>query len=369
MSISATRALLTMILLIAIITPALCEETGAGGDPEPGVKSSFVFFPILFYTPETKFGAGASFVYYFRSAGVDSTDRPSTISPFLIYTQENQIVATLGTDIYWNDDINRLVLGIGYVNFPSSFYGVGPNTTDSMVEDYTPETFLFDAGFYRRVKSSIRLGLRYEFRHSSILEREEGGLLDPGTIPGSRGGDVSGMGCSVSWDTRDNVFYPSGGSYYHTSAVFFDDKIASDFAFNRYFVELRKYISLGPSSMLAFRGAGHFSSGVAPFQMMATYGGQNQGRGFYGERFRDKHSLVAQTEFRWRILKRWGLVLFGGAGAVAHELDAFELDEAKPSGGFGIRYLYNADEGINVRLDFGFAKDSSGVYITAGEAF
>jgi hypothetical protein len=50
-------------------------------------------------------------------------------------------------------------------------------------------------------------------------------------------------------------------------------------------------------------------------------------------------------------------------------LEAFELSEAKPSGGFGVRYLYNADEGINIRLDFGFAEDSSGFYITAGEAF
>ena len=51
------------------------------------------------------------------------------------------------------------------------------------------------------------------------------------------------------------------------------------------------------------------------------------------------------------------------------KLDLFELKGAKPFGGFGLRYVFSTEERINVRLDFGFAENNSGFYITAGEAF
>jgi hypothetical protein len=364
---SEFRAALLCLVVCALASGA-CPALASEGEADEK-QGGFVFFPIIFYSPETKLGVGASVMYYFRGSQDDSTNRPSTIQPLIIYTLENQIVSSLETDIYWDNEVNRLVAGIGYIKFPDLFYGIGPNTTDEMEEEYTPETFILNAGYYRTVKESIKLGLSYEFARGAVIEREEGGLLDEGDIPGSRGGDVSGLGFSAAWDTRDNLFYPTGGSYHHGSATFFDDAIGSDFAFNRYIVDLRKYLPVGRSTVFAIQGFGRFSSGTPPFQMMATLGGQDKGRGYYGGRFRDKHSLVAQAELRRLITRRWGVVLFGGAGAVAPDPEAFRLDEAKPFGGFGIRYVFSTDEKINVRLDFGFAKDSSGFYITAGEAF
>lgn len=45
------------------------------------------------------------------------------------------------------------------------------------------------------------------------------------------------------------------------------------------------------------------------------------------------------------------------------------MNSFKPSYGFGFRYLLDRKEGINLRFDFGYGKNSSGFYFTAGEAF
>jgi hypothetical protein len=41
----------------------------------------------------------------------------------------------------------------------------------------------------------------------------------------------------------------------------------------------------------------------------------------------------------------------------------------KPAVGLGLRFMYNVDERVNVRVDFGVGKKSSGLYMTAYEAF
>jgi hypothetical protein len=103
--------------------------------------------------------------------------------------------------------------------------------------------------------------------------------------------------------------------------------------------------------------------------MLATFGGQNLLRGYYDGRYRDKHAATLQAEYRRRLTGRWGIVAFAGAGGVAPNLNSFQLRNTRPSGGLGVRYLISKSEGINLRLDFGFGKGSSGVYFTGGEAF
>ena len=61
--------------------------------------------------------------------------------------------------------------------------------------------------------------------------------------------------------------------------------------------------------------------------------------------------------------------MFAGYGDVSDEIDGFRLRDFKYSAGGGIRFLINLQERTNLRLDFGFGKDSFGVYATISEAF
>jgi hypothetical protein len=75
--------------------------------------------------------------------------------------------------------------------------------------------------------------------------------------------------------------------------------------------------------------------------------------------------LSKSVIIRWR----FGLACFAGFGGVADKIDNFRLNKLKYFVGWGIRYVFDVHEKINLRLDFGYAKNSSVSYIYIGEAF
>jgi hypothetical protein len=61
---------------------------------------------------------------------------------------------------------------------------------------------------------------------------------------------------------------------------------------------------------------------------------------------------------------------FAGTGAVASSPDKFRVDEFQFSYGAGLRYLFNKDQKVNVRVDLGISRNgSTGIYFGIEEAF
>lgn len=92
-------------------------------------------------------------------------------------------------------------------------------------------------------------------------------------------------------------------------------------------------------------------------------------RGYYQGRYRDNNILVLQTEYRMPVWQRFGCVAFGGVGDVSHKMSGFSTNSLKYTYGFGLRFQLNPKENINLRLDFGFGKETFGLYLALGEAF
>ena len=91
-------------------------------------------------------------------------------------------------------------------------------------------------------------------------------------------------------------------------------------------------------------------------------------RGYDQGRYRDFYTLVFQAEYRLHIWWRMGTVLFASTGQVSNGIGQFTLDGFKYTGGFGFRIRLN-DEGLNLRLDYGFAENSTRFYFLVNEAF
>jgi outer membrane protein assembly factor BamA len=163
--------------------------------------------------------------------------------------------------------------------------------------------------------------------------------------------------------------YPTRGSYHTLSVNLFGSALGSDYDYAKYIVDIRYYVPLGRPFVFAVQGLLNASSGVVPFQSMAMLGGQNILRGYYQGRYRDLYGLVAQAELRAQLFWRVGAVVFAGAGNVANRLNNFDHEFIRYSTGFGVRYTFDKDEHLNLRLDFGFGDESTGMYITAQEAF
>ena len=344
--------------------------TGASdNDTADSKRSGILFLPILYYTPETKIAGGAAVNYYFRESGSKKDSRPSTVMPIFIYTQKKQIISELSGDLYWKDEAYHLNGAIGYIKFPNKFYGIGNNTSEDEEEEYTPRNIYLSLNFQKKVQRGLYFGARYEYTNSKIKETDEGGLLATRKILGSEGGTVSGAGILLIWDTRDNVFGPSYGGYYHLSANLFRDVLGSDYDFEEVNLDVRRYIPIFSSHVLAFQSYLNFMAGDPPFNTLSLLGGDSLMRGYYEGRYRDKNMVVFQTEYRTPIWWRLGFVAFLGFGDVADKMSHFALKDFKHSFGLGIRYSINPEEKLNIRFDLAFGKDTSGFYITFLEAF
>ncbi len=180
-----------------------------------------------------------------------------------------------------------------------------------------------------------------------------------------------GVGGMVSRDTRSSTVYPRSGSYHQLRASVYEGLIGSNYDFGRITLDLRTYRSLAANHVLALRGLVMASPGSPPFDLMPELGGDVLLRGYFSGRFRDRHLLAVEGEYRTTIWSRIGATIFGGLGQVADSFGNLTWSGFHPAVGTGLRILLSPDEGLNIRADFGYGFDvrSTGFYLGIGEAF
>jgi hypothetical protein len=91
------------------------------------------------------------------------------------------------------------------------------------------------------------------------------------------------------------------------------------------------------------------------------------GRGYPLARFRGRHMLYAEGEYRFD-LSRNGL--FGGVGFLNFQSVTDQnnnLNGINPAIGTGLRIKFNKQSNTNLAIDFGFAPNSFQLYIGLGE--
>ncbi len=372
---------------LAIVVAALAVGDTAsaqeGGPTEAGQDSvarvpgnTLVPLPVVFYQPETGIGFGAVVSYYFRlsqaATAAQGISRPSTVSVIGIYTAKKQIITSLGGELYLGREGRTRLLGdVGYVKFPTKFWGIGNNTPDEDEEDYTPETVSALLDLQREVFPGWFLGGTVQAAYRKLTKVEEDGQLAGGTVPGAEDGGIVGLGLVVTRDTRDNIVFPRRGGLHRLSATLYDGVFGSDYDFGLYALDLRGYLPLFTSHVLALRALGMASSGAPPFDLYPELGGDVLLRGYFQGRFRDRQLMAFQGEYRAPLVWRMGIAWFFEVGQVASTFGEFDFDRFKLSAGGGLRFQLSRQEGLNVRADYGWGFDvgSGGFYLSIGEAF
>lgn len=331
---------------------------------------SFFGYPYLFYTPETNLAFGAGGIMYFRTARIPQLNLSSILLSGY-YTINNQYNLTLAPELFFsgNKYIARGKFCFG--KFLDKFYGYGSSSEEIENPDYFTQNFGVNLNFQFDVSEKFEVGAIYDFLYSNIIDKKGNPFLTSNVVLGSEGGISSGLGIKLVWDSRDYVYLPTNGGYYIFSVVYYKKTFGSDFEFNDYLIDLRRYFRLVPDHILTFQLYGNFARGYPPFYEMPRLGGDVTMRGYYEGRYRDKNYIIAQTEYKTWLIKKWklGIVIFGGAGVVADDLNDLKVKNFKYSYGFGLRYVFDEKERLTVRADFGFGKNTSGVYFAMQEAF
>jgi outer membrane protein assembly factor BamA len=332
-------------------------------------KNDLVLLPVAYYTPLTKIAGGLGGIYYLKTMEDLLKGSPSTIFMDLIYTQRKQIVGEITPNLYLKKGEFNLTGYLGFKDFADKFYGIGADTSADMEEAYSYRSLKFNLSVRKRYGANLYIGLQYDFEYFRPRALKPGGILESVDIVGSQGGNVSGLGGLLIWDSRDDVFFPTRGIFLQASAALFVRPLGSAFRFQRISLDFRQYVTLFSNHVLAFQESIQSASGTIPFQWLPMMGGPWVMRGYILGRFRDKNSMVFQFEYRLPLVWKLGAAGFFGLGNVVQRMSQLKLDDFKLAGGFGIRYRLKEGYSTNIRLDFGFARGSFGVYAMINEAF
>jgi outer membrane protein assembly factor BamA len=313
---------------------------------------TWTIIPAVIYSPETSLGLGARAIRVFRHKNTaDSLLRPSSLPITFLYTLNNQSILTTELDL-WADQNKSYFNGrLELSSFPFKFFGIGNEPQLEEGEIYTTRYAYLHLFFQRRITKGIYFGPRYEFRIDDMRERVAGGLLESTQVPGYDGQRLSGLGLILQHDTRNILFQPTRGWYNRLQWMAFSQALGSQYSFQHLVGDFRRYFSVGKHQVLALQAWSSFTWGTPTFQHLSLIGGSDVMRGFFEGKFRDRHALVFQGEYRLPIYRNLGMVLFGHTGQVAPEVSRFGLDRFKFGAGFGFRYRINSD-GLNIRLDF-----------------
>ncbi|MFH1197055.1 MAG: BamA/TamA family outer membrane protein [bacterium] len=357
--------ILVFILFISITSINRSEEA----DTTTTSGSGWIALPYIYYTPETEFAFGAGGFYYFRETDSLINQRASRINLSVTYTTKKQFLVELVPFLYLDNEKYYLEMNLSGGKFPYNFYGIGNNTSSDDEESYTNIFYKAQLNFQKKFTSHYRTGIYIDYMHSKLSEFTTGGVLEKETTTGSLGGTKLGAGIILSYDNRDNINYSSKGGFYDARIVVYDKIFGSDYNYILYKFDFRRFFSISENNVIAFQLFGNLISGEPSFENLSLLGGMYVMRGYYQGRFRDKNLLAAQTEYRLPLIWKVGLAGFLGVGEIAGSLSGFSMNELKYSAGIGLRFLMDADEKLNLRVDYGFGYNSSALYFTVGEAF
>jgi len=332
-------------------------------------RPSFIGFPVVFYQPETHWGAGMVGLVRFKKRTEHDSIRYSNITMAFSDTQLNQIVFSAPYYLWFAREKYNVYGELGYQRENYLFFGVGNRNPHEFHERYNLHVARMKLNILRRLHSHLYAGINYSFDRTALFNFEDGGQLISGDIPGSGGGTISGAGITVKFDNRDNQFYATKGYYAEVFATCNSRYVGSDYEFGRYSLNLATYVALPRKQVLAFNAYAFANKGRVPFYQMATLGGDIRLRGLYNGRYRDNNCWILQAEYRASLFWRLGAVAFAGIGDVASDLSRFNLMNTRLAYGGGMRLLIDKKQHLNLRFDVGLSQRNPNYYFTVAEAF
>jgi len=327
--------------------------------------SSLSFFgvPLLFYTPDTRWGIGAAGIVTFPTR-----PRRSNLTFNFSYTQNEQILIFFPFQWLSNRNKWRFYGEVGWYRYLYRYFGIGNEHPNSYEESYTAKYPRIRLTAATRVQEKHLLGLRFFLDGYNIVSTSPDGELAHKAITGAEGGISSSFGPVWISDSRDNSFFPRKGWLTELALTAENPLTGSDFKFARCSLDLAWYLPLG-KTIMAFNGIAMFTAGDVPFFQLPQIGGASRLRGYPLGKYRDRHLLIAQAEFRFPVIWRFKAVVFAGGGMVFGKPG--ESPKIRPNGGAGLRVEFDRRQKLHLRVDYGIGegKGNSGVYVTLGEAF
>lgn len=331
---------------------------------ERKIDMSFVVAPC--YTREGSFGIGGVATGLYRLDRTDSLMQPSDASLSGSATINGFYSITVKGNNHFRGNRSRLSYLLQFQNKNLDFWGISYEACAvNPLAGYRRQMANWESDYVYKITKNIHVGaaLNLNYTRASRLARQD-------YLEGQRAFYFfTGIGTSVQYDTRDFILNPQRGIHFLAREVFYPKWLGNhNKTVYSTTVIFNTYQPAWKGSVLAFDLYGQFNGDNAPWTLREELGsGMSRMRGYYAGRYIDNNQLAVQLELRQHIYGRIGCVAWGGGGTVFPSFGKLRWKNILPNYGLGIRLEFKHK--VNIRIDYGFGKDTGGFVFQFAEAF
>jgi outer membrane protein assembly factor BamA len=339
-------------------------------------SKTFVAIPIVNNNPTMKTGFGANAMFIFKLNKKDKLSPPSMVSVVGFYTTNKSYVVVPVAKLFWRENKNRVTIAVGSVGV--HYDNTYETDTGDVTLVYKEINNFFWLEYSHKIIGKWYLGANYSgskvnYKFNQGTDEENEFTEEYFEQKGITDDFISSLGVSLTYDSRNYIYYPTKGFQVLIRPRFYQNWLGSANNYTSTEIKLNGYFSLRSNMVLAAMVYGGFSSGDVPFNGYQSYGRRGNLRGYPSGKYRGKYMATAQAEFRWRFYKRLGAVLFAGSGSIWGNDDndiTFSNRNWLPGAGLGARFMISRVKKINLRLDYAIGVDGNmGLYFGMMESF
>lgn len=331
---------------------------------EKKIDMSFVVAPC--YTQEGSFGLGGAATALYRLDRADSVMQPSDITLSGSVMIKGFYGLTVNGHNNFKGNKARLSYRLQFQHKTMDFWGITYDACNvNPISAYTKQLINWESDYVYKLTWNIHVGAALNIKYADLTK-----MSNPAYLEGQgRSYFFTGIGVSVQYDTRDFILNPKCGIYFMAREIFYPDFMGSysKTLFNTTLI-FDTYSRMWKGSVLAFDLYGQFNSLNTPWPLREELGsGGSRMRGYYSGRYIDCNQMSTQLEVRQHIYSRIGCVAWAGCGTVFPSFKKFDVGHILPNYGLGLRIEFKHN--VNIRIDYGFGKDTAGFLFQFGEAF
>jgi hypothetical protein len=327
------------------------------------------FMPLVIpiTEPAVGYGAAGGLTFIDKPLGEAQAGfgRPNITVVGGLGTENGTWGAMAGNMHHWLDDRLQTLVGVIRASVNLDFRGIGQN---GALQDHPLTYNLEPSGGMAQAR--VRLGQSYvwaglSYALATTQVKFDAPALTPGLPDFQRESRVGGLTPSLTYDSRDNIFTPTRGTYAEAGAGLFSQALGGDSEFQRVNLTAMHFLPLHPRLTLGVRGDAVFSYGDAPFYMRPFI----FLRGVPVMRYQGEETAQVEAELRWQFWKRLSLIGFVGAGGAWNDFERFDDSVTVVTGGTGFRYEIARKYGLHMGLDVAFGPDTTAIYVQFGSAW
>lgn len=359
-------------IIFAFSAMQVSAQNQYSADEDTSYNNNTIFLPALSSSPETSFLFGGVAVRQFKPEHAGINTQPSSLVVSALYTLNNQLLIGINPYLVMPGETWIFEGRYAFNYFPENFWGIGPNTRDNDEMQMEYRQFYIEQAALKKIRPALFVGprIRWTQTYDMSFEDTDGNSIPSPAITGAKGYTSSGIGINIRLDRRNSTMTPTENYAVDFSSMINPTWLGSTKGYTSWQLDARRYFNFSKgNSVLALQAITRLTSGTPPLKDMATLGGESILRGYYGGRFRDYNGLQLQAEIRQHLVGRLGITSFVSTGEVWHSFNDFTLEHTKWTAGGGLRFNLNRKDPMNLRLDYGFGENTSGLYLTLGEAF